>query len=189
MDEKRRIILTAALVQFSTYGFHGTSVDQIVERADVSKGNLLYYFRNKEELYSPLLRELLTIWLQPLRSFHGTQDLAIAIREYIQQKLVASRDNPEASRLFCIEIMQGSPVFGDELFTHLKALAEEKRIVIEQWIAQSRLAPVAPHHLIFSCGRPRSTTGSLHESDQIVWDVRTKIERMPQEATVSFATA
>lgn len=31
--------------------------------------------------------------------------------------------------------------------------------------------------------------GSLHESDQIVRDVRTKIELMPQEATASFATA
>lgn len=149
IDTKRRTILAAALDLFSTYGFHGTSVDQIAERADVSKGNLLYYFKNKEELYAALLRDLLQIWLLPLRAFDPAQNPAVALREYIHQKLLASRDNPAASRLFCIEIMQGAPVFGEELLSNLKLIVEEKRMVIEQWIAQGKLAPVTPHHLIF----------------------------------------
>ncbi|RKP57803.1 HTH-type transcriptional regulator RutR [Pararobbsia silviterrae] len=149
VDEKRRVILGAALELFSTFGFHGTSVDQIAERADVSKGNLLYYFRNKDELYASLLRELLVVWLAPLRAFDPAQDPADAIRGYIHQKLIASRDNPAESRLFCLEIMQGAPIFGDELIANLKRLVDDKRTVIEQWIAQGKLAPVTPHHLIF----------------------------------------
>jgi TetR/AcrR family transcriptional regulator len=149
IEEKRRVILAAALDLFSTFGFHGTSIDQIAERADVSKGNLLYYFRSKEELYSSLLRELLSIWLTPLRAFDREQDPAEAIRGYVRQKLIASRDNPAASRLFCIEVMQEAPVFGDELIAHLKVLVDEKRAVIEHWVAEGRLAPVTPHHLIF----------------------------------------
>jgi len=148
-DEKRRVILGAALELFSSFGFHGTSVDQIAERADVSKGNLLYYFRSKEALYSTLLRELLTIWLQPLRAFDRDQDPAEAIRAYIRQKLIASRDNPAASRLFCIEVLQGAPVFGGELLANLKTLMAEKRAVIEHWITQGKLVNVAADHLIF----------------------------------------
>lgn len=146
---KRKTILAAALELFSTYGFHGTSVDQIAERADVSKGNLLYYFRNKDELYAALLRDLLQIWLAPLRAFDPAQDPAVALREYIHQKLIASRDNPAASRLFCLEMLQGAPVFGVELLANLKLLVDDKRTVIEQWIAQGKLVPVTPHHLIF----------------------------------------
>ncbi|MCC8392893.1 HTH-type transcriptional regulator RutR [Paraburkholderia sp. MMS20-SJTR3] len=149
IDEKRRNILNAALELFSTFGFHGTSVDQIAERADVSKGNLLYYFRNKDDLYASLLRDLLALWLEPLRAFSVEQDPVEAIPAYIHQKLIASRDNPAASRLFCIEIMQGAPVFGNELLANLKVLVQEKQAVIEQWIADGKLAPVTPHHLIF----------------------------------------
>ena len=45
------IILAAALEVFSAYGFRGSTVDQIAERADMSKPNLLYYFRRKEDIY------------------------------------------------------------------------------------------------------------------------------------------
>src|SRR5215469_4270037 len=50
IEDKRAVILRAALGLFSRYGLHGTSVDQVAARADVSKSNLLYYFANKEEL-------------------------------------------------------------------------------------------------------------------------------------------
>jgi AcrR family transcriptional regulator len=61
-------ILAAALGLFSRFGLHGTSVDQVAARADVSKSNLLYYFANKEELYVCVLRDLLAVWLEPLRA-------------------------------------------------------------------------------------------------------------------------
>lgn len=53
---KRQLIMTAALELFSLYGFHGTSLDQVAERADVSKTNLLYYFPSKEALYIAVLK-------------------------------------------------------------------------------------------------------------------------------------
>jgi len=60
-----------------------------------------------------------------------------------------SRDNPEASRLFAIEIIQGAPILGPVLSDRLKKLVDEKAKVIEGWIAAGRIAPVDPHHLIF----------------------------------------
>ncbi|WP_277269208.1 TetR family transcriptional regulator, partial [Pantoea septica] len=41
---KRAAILEAALALFSQFGIHGTRLDQVAERADVSKTNLLYYY-------------------------------------------------------------------------------------------------------------------------------------------------
>ena len=60
-----------------------------------------------------------------------------------------SRDNPKASRLFAMEIMQGAPVLGEVLGGRLKTLVDEKAAVIRRWIAEGRLAPVDPYHLIF----------------------------------------
>ena len=47
----RQIILDAALEVFSTYGYRGSTIDQIAEKSGMSKPNLLYYFRRKEDIY------------------------------------------------------------------------------------------------------------------------------------------
>lgn len=149
VNEKRGIILAAARETFSLYGIHGTRVEQVAERAGVSKTNLLYYFPSKEALYLAVLQEILNVWLAPLKAFR--EDLAplVAIREYIRSKLEVSRDNPQASRLFCLEMLQGAPVLNAELSGALKALVEEKSAIIAGWVASGKLAPVDPHHLIF----------------------------------------
>jgi len=149
-EDKRGTILQAALALFSRFGLHGTTVDQVAMRAEVSKSNLLYYFANKEDLYVQVLRKLLTVWLEPLRGFSTAQDPREAIGDYIRRKLVVSRDSPEASRLFCLEMLQGAPLLRDELGRELRDLVEAKSEVIRAWVADGRLRPVEPHHLIFT---------------------------------------
>jgi TetR/AcrR family transcriptional regulator len=150
VNDKRSAILAAALGLFSRYGLHGTSIDQVAVRADVSKGNLLYYFANKEALYVSVLRDLLDVWLEPLREFSIDQDPREAIGGYIRRKLTLSRDRPDASRLFCLEMVQGAPLLGDALQRELNELVTRKAEVIRAWVAAGTLAPVDPHHLIFS---------------------------------------
>ena len=149
VKDKRSAVLRAALGLFSRFGLHGTSVDQVAARAGVSKSNLLYYFANKEELYVCVLRDLLAVWLAPLREFSAEQDPQHAIGDYIERKLAFSRDSPDASRLFCLEIIQGAPLIRDELERELRELVAAKSAVIQAWITAGRLAPVDPQHLIF----------------------------------------
>ncbi len=149
VKDKRSAVLQAALGLFSRYGLHGTSVDQVAARAGVSKSNLLYYFANKEELYVCVLRDLLEVWLAPLREFSAEQDPQSVIRDYIRRKLAVSRDSPDASRLFCLELIQGAPLLRDELDRELRDLVEQKSAVIQAWVDAGRLAPVDPHHLLF----------------------------------------
>lgn len=146
---KRSAILTAALELFSLYGFHGTRLDKVAEGADVSKTNLLYYFPSKEALYIAVLKDILDIWLAPLRALRADQHPLEAIRHYIRLKLEVSRDYPQASRLFCMEMLQGAPLLKGELEGDLRALVDEKSAVVEGWIAGGKLAAVEPHHLIF----------------------------------------
>ncbi len=149
VKDKRSAVLHAALGLFSRFGLHGTSVDQVAARAGVSKSNLLYYFANKEELYVCVLRDLLEVWLAPLREFSAEQDPQSVIADYIRRKLAVSRDSPDASRLFCLEIIQGAPLLRDELDRELRDLVEHKSAVIQAWVDAGRLAPVDPRHLLF----------------------------------------
>lgn len=146
---KRSAILGAALEYFSQFGMHGTRLDKVAERAGVSKTNLLYYFPSKEALYIAVLKDILDVWLAPLRALREDQDPLAAIRHYIQLKMEVSRDHPQASRLFCLEMLQGAPLLKAELEGDLKALIDDKSRVIENWVRQKRLASVEPQHLVF----------------------------------------
>ena len=150
IEAKRTAILDAALGLFSRYGLLGTTVEQIAEDAAVSKTNLFYYFASKEDIYVGVLSRLLDQWLDPLRGLEPDSDPVLGIGEYIRRKILFSRTHPEASRLFCLEIVQGAPLLGPELRTSLKELVDAKTAMIRNWTAQGKLAPVDPHHLIFS---------------------------------------
>jgi len=150
VQEKRQIIINAALPLFSRSGFHGVSVEQIADSADVSKTNLLYYFENKESLYKAVLQSILSLWLAPLKAFSADEQAQVAIEKYIRDKMIASRDNPDASRVFCLEVVQGAPIIGDELRHGLKDLVDLKSSVIRTWIEQGQLHAVEPYHFLFT---------------------------------------
>ena len=49
-ERKRVEILRAAATVFRRRGYHGASIGQIARALKMAKGNLYYYFRNKEEI-------------------------------------------------------------------------------------------------------------------------------------------
>ena len=144
------LILEAALEVFSVYGYRGTTVDQIAARARMSKPNLLYYFRRKQDIYVAVLEHTLADWLEPLRAIDAGGDPLEQISRYIAAKLRLSRERPEASRLFANEILHGAPMIGKFLKGPLKDLVDAKAAVIRAWSEAGRLAPVDPYHLIFA---------------------------------------
>ncbi len=149
-EARRAAILDAGLDLFSALGLHGASVDAIAERAGLSKTNLLYYFPSKEALYVAVLRRVLDVWLDPLQALDAGSEPADAVRAYIRAKLTLSRDAPQASRLFCLEIVQGAPLLRPELEGPLRALVETKAAIIRGWSDAGRIGAHDPHHLIFS---------------------------------------
>ncbi|WP_126977986.1 TetR family transcriptional regulator C-terminal domain-containing protein [Frigidibacter oleivorans] len=144
------MILEAALEVFSAQGFRGATLDQIAEVAGLSKPNLLYYFPSKEAMHVELLTGLLDTWLEPLRRLDPAGDPRAEIMGYMRGKLEMARDYPRESRLFANEILQGAPRMRPFIEGELKRLVDEKAAVIRGWQAEGRIAPVDPHHLIFS---------------------------------------
>jgi TetR/AcrR family transcriptional regulator len=148
--EKRDLILEAALGMFSTHGFRGSTIDQIAEAAGMSKPNLLYYFRSKEDIHQTLMQRLLDTWLAPLRELDDVGDPMSELSSYIRRKLEMARDYPRESRLFANEILQGAPRIMPMLEGELKSLVDQKAGVIEGWMRAGKIVPTDPYHLIFS---------------------------------------
>jgi TetR/AcrR family transcriptional regulator len=49
-SDRRIDILKSAAAAFRRRGYHGASVDEIASALEMTKGNLYYYFKNKEEI-------------------------------------------------------------------------------------------------------------------------------------------
>lgn len=148
--EKTEQILSAALEVFSTYGFRGSTIDQIATEARLSKPNLLYYFDGKGAIHAHLLERLLDTWLDPLKTLNDDGEPIAEITSYVTRKLEMARDYPRESRLFANEMLQGAPLISDQITGPLKDLVDEKAQVIQGWCDAGRIATVDPYHLIFS---------------------------------------
>jgi TetR/AcrR family transcriptional regulator len=145
----RGLILDAALEVFSAYGFRGSTIDQIAQKAGMSKPNLLYYFRRKEDIYVTVLEKTLEEWLDPFAAIDPDGDPIEELRRYITLKLELSAKKPEASRLFANEILHGAPTISTFLESNLRRMVQEKAVVLRRWITEGKLAPIDPYHLIF----------------------------------------
>ena len=148
--ENETRILTAALDVFSENGFRGATLDRIASTASMSKPNLLYYFKSKEEIHVALLTGLLDVWLAPLREISPQGEPADENGSYIRRKLESSRQFPRESRLFANEMLAGAPHIGAFLQDELKQLVDEKAAIFQNWIDNQRLAPCDPRHLLFA---------------------------------------
>ena len=70
-EERKNEILDAALEVFSEYGLQEASVDDVVERAGLSKGTLYWYFKSKDRLIGALMRRFFAQELGKIRELQN----------------------------------------------------------------------------------------------------------------------
>ncbi len=115
----------------------------------MSKANVLYYFNRKQDIYTAVLEQTLSRWLDPLDKLNPQGEPIEEIWEYTLQKLALARKEPLASRLFANEILQGAPLIQPFLENELKELVASKCGIIQRWIDDGRLVAISPLHLLF----------------------------------------
>lgn len=79
-EARRNAIVEAAKTVFFEKGFQGTTMDQIAEAAELSKGSLYIYFPGKEELY-------VTVLVEGLEILHQKFSKAVEGKKNWEQKL------------------------------------------------------------------------------------------------------
>jgi AcrR family transcriptional regulator len=84
--DRRIEILKSAAAAFRRRGYHGASVDEIASALEMTKGNLYYYFRNKEDILYACHEYSLDILLLLMRK---VQDEPIAADEKLRKLILA----------------------------------------------------------------------------------------------------
>jgi TetR/AcrR family transcriptional regulator len=149
-QRREALVLDCALEVFANFGFHGATIDQIAAKADLSKPNVLYYFKSKEDIYVSLLQRTLEGWLDPFIAINPAGDPITELETYVASKMDLSFDSPLQSRLFAIEVLTGAAQMQEGMRTTLRDIVDKKAAVLQAWMDQGRLKPVDPHHFIFS---------------------------------------
>src|SRR6476469_10257376 len=75
-------ILKSAAAAFRRLGYHGATVEQIAAALHMKKGNLYYYFKNKEEILFACHQYSLD---QLMRFLHEVEDSGLAAEEKLRR--------------------------------------------------------------------------------------------------------
>ncbi|KAB7665371.1 TetR/AcrR family transcriptional regulator [Bacillus sp. B1-b2] len=57
--DRKKLILEAAAKSFSMFGYKATTMDQVAKIANVGKGTIYTFFKNKEELFEEIINQLI----------------------------------------------------------------------------------------------------------------------------------
>jgi len=148
VKSKVKIIL-AARTEFVLQGYKGATVQSIADRAGLPKANILYYFKNKENIYHAVLEDTLDMWDQGIGDIEANEGPKVAIEKFIAAKVKMSFNQPEASKIYAMEIIQGAQHLKDFTRTYLRQWVREKAKLFQQWIDNGEMVNVDPVHLIF----------------------------------------
>jgi len=146
----REQILAAAERVFARRGFRGARLDEIAIEADLPKANLLYYFKTKEALYRAVITDILSVWNTALGEIRVDDDPVEALTAYVARKMALSRERPEASRVFAMEVISGAPVIGGVLRGELRALVRGQAEVLRAWQRRGAMADLPVFHVFFA---------------------------------------
>lgn len=147
--KNKALIFTAAKAEFVTHGFKGASIKRIAERAGIPRANIHYYFEDKTSLYQQLLNGIIETWNRHYDTLNVQQHPKEALSAYIRSKVMFSRDDPDASRIFASEIIHGAPVLQSYLSNEFKTWLQAKVKVIDTWVADGLIDNINPYYLLF----------------------------------------
>ena len=143
-------ILKSAAKAFRRLGYHGATVEQIAAALHMKKGNLYYYFRNKEEMLFACHQYSLDRLMQLLDEIDASGAPAdIRLRRLIDAFVHTILDELHGTALF-LELEALSPAHLRTVIGRRDTFERGVRQVIEDGIADGMFPPGDPKLLAFA---------------------------------------
>ena len=128
-EEKRLLILQAAVRVFARKGFHDSRVGDIAEEAGVAHGLLYHYFDSKDELLETIFHDT---WSELLAAMRDVEESGAPAREQLRGVaailLRSWRRDPELVRVLVREVAR-SPHLQERLAEVGEAFAAIRRMI------------------------------------------------------------
>lgn len=128
---KQNVILLSAIEEFFQYGFKDASTNRIVEKAEISKGSLYYYFGKKSDLYSSCQSYTFDVFMNYVKNYtqtyEGYIERIIRVNSFKQQ---FQSEHPEVLNFFISQYFKG--LFPEEILKELKQLDHEFKLRLSE---------------------------------------------------------
>jgi AcrR family transcriptional regulator len=143
-EERRRVIIDAALTLFSRKGFRGTTTKEIAEAAGCSEATIFKYFTTKDELYSAILEGKASIeeTLAKAAQAAARKDDVGVFRALGVEALTRTEDDPALMRLLLFSALEGHELSHVFFQSQVRRLHEFLSSYIEQRITDGVFRPV-----------------------------------------------
>jgi len=130
-EEKRKLILDAAVRVFARSGYHGARVGDIATEAGVAHGLLYHYFSSKEEVLETIFRENFGELLERFRAVETSDEPAAAKLEGIAKILLRTWRNDPALVTVMVREVARSPQLQAQVDEVREAFAVVQRVIEE----------------------------------------------------------
>jgi len=146
-DTKQQI-LEAARKVFIRKGLDGARMQEIANEAGINKALLHYYFRSKEKLFNHIFEKALEGIFEVInQSIHEEGDVFGFVETFVDHYLTTLNHNPFIPNFIFNEITS-HPERMDQLSHRMKLNVPGYMKMVEKNIAQKKMTPVAPQHLL-----------------------------------------
>jgi TetR/AcrR family fatty acid metabolism transcriptional regulator len=129
-EDKRRLLLDAAVRVFARKGYHAARVGDIAEEAGVAYGLLYHYFSSKEEVLRNVFRETWRALIATIESVERSEDTPREQLRKVAEILLRSwKRDPDLVRVLVLEVTRSQLLAGemDEIvasFAVIQAIVE-----------------------------------------------------------------
>jgi TetR/AcrR family fatty acid metabolism transcriptional regulator len=126
-EDKRRLLLQAAVRVFARKGYHASRISDIAEEAGVAYGLLYHYFDSKEEVLRKVFRETWRALIATIKSVEeGDDPPREQLRKVAEILLRSWRREPDLVRVLVLEVTRSGHLAGemDEIVASFAAIQE-----------------------------------------------------------------
>src|SRR5688572_10752233 len=129
-DDKRRIILDAAIRVFARQGFHACRVSDVADEAGVAYGLVYHYFDSKEEILNTLFRERWQLMLDAIVEIDKGSSAPAREKLYLVASFIIDsyRHEPELMKVIIVEVTRAANSFGAQ---HLDKIREAYEMIAQ----------------------------------------------------------
>lgn len=144
-------ILQAAAAEFAARGYAATGVDRIARRARANKAMIYYHFRNKQALYTAILRDVYLAVGDTIAAIAAADAPADAKLDELVEALVGAIDeHPPFLPILMRELAEGGAHLGRETLRLIGRIFGLVSRVIAEGVRGGKFAPVHPALAYFS---------------------------------------
>ena len=128
-EDKRKLILDAAVRVFARSGYHGARVGDIATEAGVAHGLLYHYFPSKEQVLETIFRENFGELLERFRAVEASEEPAAEKLEGIAKILLRTWRNDPALVTVMVREVARSPQLQAQVDEVREAFAIVQRVI------------------------------------------------------------